>query len=471
MTINYRNEPFPTRVNAASAGLEREPAYVFSSAVHGDPSTPLFRAYPGDPVVFRLIGGAHEEGHNFTLSGHRWLHEPDDPNSNLYDSQFVMIAEFFNMEVSGTQVVKRGHEEPGSREGAGGRRRRTTAPPWCCRAVPEHPGTTCTAPSRSTTSGWACGASSGCPPSAWPTCSRCRPTRHRPTGAAGTEWPAVRPSGALTGAARHPQAVRRPGRRLGPTTSAWSRRRSPTTRRGDNDPNGVDVRAEQPARRHREAQARHGAQAAVHPGQRGRLPEHHADQPAAGRGHHPGAGRPDQPGREHRRHRSSRRSATRAADGTVRNGRALLADGQPRVDPPLRTGQVLRDQQLRAARSATTTTPPSHRDRPTPTSTTSTPRTSAWRTLPTTATCAPTGTTAPGAAWSSSPRVRRTSTRRTSPLCPSGEQAVIKYADATGATRSYREFVVDIQDGLNLYDKTGVQIPDTVRGDAPGALP
>jgi len=108
MGINYRNEPFPTRVNSESTGARREPAYVFSSAVHGDPSTPIFRAYQKDPVIFRFMGGAHEEGHNFTLSGHRWLSEPDDPSSNLYDSQFVMISEWFNMEISGTQVIKRG---------------------------------------------------------------------------------------------------------------------------------------------------------------------------------------------------------------------------------------------------------------------------------------------------------------------------------------------------------------------------
>ena len=108
MAINYRNEPFPTRVNSGATGVKAEPAYVFSSAVHGDPSTPVFRAYQGDPVIFRFMGGAHEEGHNFNLSGHRWLHEPDDPNSNLYDAQFVMISEFFNFEVSGTQTVKNG---------------------------------------------------------------------------------------------------------------------------------------------------------------------------------------------------------------------------------------------------------------------------------------------------------------------------------------------------------------------------
>ena len=34
MAINYRNEPFPVRVNSESTGKRREPAYVFSSAVH-----------------------------------------------------------------------------------------------------------------------------------------------------------------------------------------------------------------------------------------------------------------------------------------------------------------------------------------------------------------------------------------------------------------------------------------------------
>ena len=54
---------------------------------------------------------------------------------------------------------------------------------------------------------------------------------------------------------------------------------------------------------------------------------------------------------------------------------------------------------------------------------------------------------------------------------PAGEQAVIKYVDSTGATRAYREFVADLQDGLNLYDAAGTQIADAVPGDAPGAAP
>ena len=70
---------------------------------------PMMWPYILVAVIFRFMGGAHEEGHNFTLAGHRWLQEPDDPGSAVLDSQFVMIAEFFNFEVSGTQVVKRGN--------------------------------------------------------------------------------------------------------------------------------------------------------------------------------------------------------------------------------------------------------------------------------------------------------------------------------------------------------------------------
>jgi FtsP/CotA-like multicopper oxidase with cupredoxin domain len=69
--INYRNEPLQTRTRPGAPGLAGDPAYVYSSAVHGDPSTPLLRAYSGDPVVIRQVTGAHEEVHNFTLHGHR----------------------------------------------------------------------------------------------------------------------------------------------------------------------------------------------------------------------------------------------------------------------------------------------------------------------------------------------------------------------------------------------------------------
>ncbi|QQG43320.1 MAG: hypothetical protein HYW45_03935 [Candidatus Daviesbacteria bacterium] len=110
MTVNYRNEPFQIRINPhlpSSIANKNDPAYIFSSAVFGDPATPIFKAYRGDPIVVRLVQGAHEEQHNFNIHGHRWLHEPDDPQSNLYDAQSMNIAEFFNFELQGTKLVKR----------------------------------------------------------------------------------------------------------------------------------------------------------------------------------------------------------------------------------------------------------------------------------------------------------------------------------------------------------------------------
>jgi hypothetical protein len=49
----------------------------------------------------------------------------------------------------------------------------------------------------------------------------------------------------------------------------------------------------------------------------------------------------------------------------------------------------------------------------------------------------------------------------------SGEQAVIKYPDGK-STRSYREFIADEQDGLNLFSKNGVELADEVKPDVPG---
>jgi hypothetical protein len=97
--INYRNEPLQTRTTPGAPGLKGDPAYVYSSAVHGDPSTPLLRAYTGDPVVIRQVTGAHEEVHDFTLHGHRWRSEPDNPLSTMTNVQGGALAEYFNYEL------------------------------------------------------------------------------------------------------------------------------------------------------------------------------------------------------------------------------------------------------------------------------------------------------------------------------------------------------------------------------------
>ncbi len=44
-------------------------ASVFSSKVHGDPETPVFEAYQGEKLMFRMIQGAQEVQHTFQIAG------------------------------------------------------------------------------------------------------------------------------------------------------------------------------------------------------------------------------------------------------------------------------------------------------------------------------------------------------------------------------------------------------------------
>ena len=89
MGVSYRNEPFQFRPG--------DPAYVFSSFVHGDPVTPLLEAYTGDPVRIRLIDGAQEEQHAFVLHRYSWLKELTNPKSPLVSFQTIGISEAFNL--------------------------------------------------------------------------------------------------------------------------------------------------------------------------------------------------------------------------------------------------------------------------------------------------------------------------------------------------------------------------------------
>ncbi len=94
MGVNYRNEPIQFRLKQP----DYDPAYVFSSWVHGDPVTPMLLAYNGDPVRVRLIQGAHEESHSFNLHRQRWRRERPDLDSELDQQQHIVIAESFTLE-------------------------------------------------------------------------------------------------------------------------------------------------------------------------------------------------------------------------------------------------------------------------------------------------------------------------------------------------------------------------------------
>lgn len=80
--INYRSEPFVRRLGTTApfsrrplnATDERE-SMVFSSRVHGAPDTPVFRAYEGDRVVFRVGQPAEQKrGLSFHIAGHQFRH-------------------------------------------------------------------------------------------------------------------------------------------------------------------------------------------------------------------------------------------------------------------------------------------------------------------------------------------------------------------------------------------------------------
>jgi hypothetical protein len=131
MSVNYRAEPVALRVrdpftNTQAVGDAGDLGLAFSSLVNRadpafnvqpiwyppltsdvgdkDPYTPLLRAFEHDRVQIRILVGAHEEGHNFSVNGIKWLFEPSEPNSGYRNSQMMGISEHFEFEVP--QVVK-----------------------------------------------------------------------------------------------------------------------------------------------------------------------------------------------------------------------------------------------------------------------------------------------------------------------------------------------------------------------------
>lgn len=94
MGINYRSEPMRERLKNFE-----DPAYIFSSYVHGDPATPVLETYPGDEMMIRLVDGAHEEQHVFNITGMSWRKELEDERSPLAASQTTGVSEAFNLNI------------------------------------------------------------------------------------------------------------------------------------------------------------------------------------------------------------------------------------------------------------------------------------------------------------------------------------------------------------------------------------
>ncbi|HRI37576.1 MAG TPA: hypothetical protein PLO50_03365, partial [Nitrospira sp.] len=161
--INYRNEPIPLRIGKQDQrtrqfvhkpefeedengnirkdsqgnhvmNYEADLSHVFSSVFHqkkdkgsiklftetqdmgrhpGDPATPLLRAYEGDHVQIRLIQGAQEEQHVFTLHGAKWLAQPDSPNTGYVGAQHIGISEHFEFNDRVVEFMPFGQDSKG----------------------------------------------------------------------------------------------------------------------------------------------------------------------------------------------------------------------------------------------------------------------------------------------------------------------------------------------------------------------
>jgi FtsP/CotA-like multicopper oxidase with cupredoxin domain len=113
-TINLRSEPFGSRVPAAMQVIEPNGGsnvvchdivdtvdpHVYSSVKYGDPFTPLYRAYVGDPVVIRTIGLV-ERTEALKLEGHRFRRERFSSQGELLDAATTGISERFDYVMEG----------------------------------------------------------------------------------------------------------------------------------------------------------------------------------------------------------------------------------------------------------------------------------------------------------------------------------------------------------------------------------
>ena len=92
--LNFKVEPISSRL-----AFNPDTSKLFSSEVHGDPYTPMVRAYLGDTVVFRLLQTMANETMVWTLSGHTYLTERYACDANRKNSIHIGIAERYDLVV------------------------------------------------------------------------------------------------------------------------------------------------------------------------------------------------------------------------------------------------------------------------------------------------------------------------------------------------------------------------------------
>ena len=92
--LNFRAGPIAQRL-----ATNPDVSQAFNSQIHGDPYTPLLRAYTGDTMVFRLLHTLMNETMTWTISGHTFLSERYAGDANRKNSMHIGIAERYDLVV------------------------------------------------------------------------------------------------------------------------------------------------------------------------------------------------------------------------------------------------------------------------------------------------------------------------------------------------------------------------------------
>jgi manganese oxidase len=103
---------FQTRTDRPDARFNVQPDFyppLTFGLRPGDPYTPLLRTYMGDRVRLRLLVGAHEESHHFSMHGARWLAESGNPDSGWKNGQLMGISEKFDVVIPPTAGLVAGN--------------------------------------------------------------------------------------------------------------------------------------------------------------------------------------------------------------------------------------------------------------------------------------------------------------------------------------------------------------------------
>jgi hypothetical protein len=94
--LNYRREPLGPRLKR-----NPDPARLYQSTTHGDPSTPVLEAFAGDPLRLHILAPYSEQAHSFSLEGHRWSLQAGRAGSNLVSSAQLGALGVLNLEPQG----------------------------------------------------------------------------------------------------------------------------------------------------------------------------------------------------------------------------------------------------------------------------------------------------------------------------------------------------------------------------------